>query len=50
MDYDSAFDEPELDIQTMTVDDDRHTLAVDEKKQRPKTKNEKQDTSSKKSR
>lgn len=51
MDYDSAFDEPELDIQTMTVDDNRHTLAVDEKKQKQKQETTpKQETGGKKSR
>lgn len=33
MDYDSAYDEPEPDLQTVTLDDNRHTLAIDEKKQ-----------------
>lgn len=48
MDYDSAYDEPEPDLQTITVDEDRHTLAIDEKKQKQGAKNEKKDTTSKK--
>ncbi len=31
MTYDSAFDEPEPDLQTITVAEDRHTLAIDDK-------------------
>ena len=32
MTYDSAFDEPEPDLQTITVDENQHTLAIDNKK------------------
>ena len=43
MTYDSAYDEPETDIQTMSIDEDRHTLAVDSKKKQA-TGDKKQET------
>ena len=46
MTYDSAYDEPEPDLQTITVAEDRHTLAIDDKKQESSSK--KQDSSGKK--
>ena len=47
MTYDSAYDEPETDIQTMSIDEDRHTLAVDSKKKQA-TGDKKQETRDKK--
>lgn len=32
MSYDSAYDEPEPDLQTIAIDDSKHTLAIDDKK------------------
>ena len=46
MTYDSAYDEPEPDLQTIAVDDNRHTLAVDDKKQ--EARNKKQEARNKK--
>lgn len=48
MTYDTAFDEPAPDLQTIAVDDNRHTLAIDDKKKQDTKDKKKQDTKDKK--